>query len=219
VTEPSTNDPVPQKTTSANATLDFALHLPLAAHQQPIPQTTAAEKTPATATTTAKPPAATETATAIVNAIPTTAAAIASKPSPAPSNPNPPRHESKKKKAKSSSVKSALRHHRQHALAAAAESRIAGANRRRRLAEAIASAHGRLEGRRIAMGPRDEIAVVVRRVLIGMCLAEGVLLLVRGGSVGVGVVSGRGTVRSGGSRIGMCLESAVVGRGTEVVTI
>lgn len=81
MTEPSTNDPVPLTTTFANATPDSALHPPLAAHQQPTRQTTAAEKTHATATTTVKAPAATVTVTAIATVIPTTAAATASKPS------------------------------------------------------------------------------------------------------------------------------------------
>jgi hypothetical protein len=214
-TEPLTKDPAPPTTTSANATPDSALHLPLAVHQQPTHPTTAAEKTPATATTTAKAPAAIETETASVSAIaiPTTAAATASKPSHVPQKSNHQRRESKKKKAKLSSAKSVLRH-QQHARAAAAESRIAGANRR--LAEAIASARGRLDGRRIAMGLRDETAVVVRRGLIVMCLAEVVLLLARVAIAGIGVVSETGIVRSGGSRIVMCPESAVAGRGTEV---
>lgn len=215
MTEPLTNDHAPPTTTFANETLDSALRPHLAAHQQPTHRTTAVEKTHATATIIAKALAVTETATVIAIVIHTTAAATVSKPSHALQNPNRQRHGAKKKKAKSSSAKFALQP--QHAPAAAAESRIAGANRR--LAGAIASARGRLEGLRIAMGPRGGIAVVVRRALIDTCLAEVVLVVVRVVIVivEIGVVSETGTARSAGSRIGMCLESAVAVTGTEAV--
>lgn len=71
------------------------------------------------------------------------------------------------------------------------------------------------------MGPRGGIAVVVRLALIDMCLAEVVLVVVRVVIVivEIGVASETGTARSAGSRIDMCLESAVAVIGTEVVMI
>lgn len=215
MTEPLTNDPAPPTMMFANATPDSALHPPPAAHQQHTQQTTAAEKTHATATTTAKARAAIETVTAIATATvtPTTAAATVSKSSHALRNSNHQRRGSEKKRARSSSAMSALRH--RHVLAAAAETRIAGANRR--LAEAIVSARGRPDGRRIAMALRGGIAVVVLRALIDMCLAEVVLVVARVANGEIEVVSETGIAKSAGSRIDMYLESAVAGTGTEAV--